>query len=142
MQNLKHLPPQITREQIVSLLGTFGDQCVLVRCDDAQGRLLALRGALTLGTKGWDTLAAATLEARKVYASHATFWELMRVCAERGVAWYDMGGIDPVRNRGVYDFKNGTGAAPLNYLGEWERASPTWLAPLAGRLVAWRSRGI
>lgn len=138
MQAHKQLSAQTSREEIASMLNHFSDRCLVVRCDDAKGNLLALRGALVSGEKAWDTLAAATPAGRKVYASHAAFWELMKQCAGRGVRWYDMGGVDPEKNRGVYDFKKGSGAQDLRYLGEWEHASPKILGALVSRAIAWR----
>ena len=140
MQANKQLKEQTSREEIVSMFSAFADQCVLVRCDDERGNLLALRGALVLGDKGRDTFAAATPAGRKVYASHAAFWELIKQCVARGVKWYDMGGVDPINNRGVYDFKKGTGAQDLHFLGEWEHAMPAFLGALASRAIAWRGR--
>lgn len=142
MQSHKKLEEQVSRPALISILKSLGEQCIVVRCDDAQGRLLALRGALLLGDKAWDTFAAATPEARKVYASHATFWELMKQCALRGAQWYDMGGVDPIGNKGVYDFKKGTGASELLYLGEWEWATSSVLRRAANYLIKRRAGGL
>lgn len=140
MQSYKQLAEQTSRDAIESLLLVFSEQCFLVRCDDAEGNMLAFRGALLMGNKGWDTFAAATPQGRKVYASHMAFWELMQQCAARGIASYDMGGADPVNNRGVYDFKKGTGAEDIRYLGEWEHSRPKILGAIAGRLIASKRR--
>lgn len=142
MQSHKQLPEQISRPALISILETFGRQCIVVRCDDTQGRLLALRGALLFGDKAWDIFAAATPEARKVYASHAAFWELMRQCASHGVRWYDMSGVDPVANKGVYDFKKGTGASELSFLGEWDWATSSLLRRAANHMIKRRSGGM
>jgi lipid II:glycine glycyltransferase (peptidoglycan interpeptide bridge formation enzyme) len=142
MQSHKRLHQQISRDALVSILDAFGDQCLVVRCDDASGRLLALRGTLLFGTKGWDIFAAATPDARNVYASHATFWELMTQCAALGVQWYDMSGVDPIQNKGVYDFKKGTGASELSYLGEWDWATSSALRRVADYLIKRRAGGM
>ncbi len=142
MELHKNLSQQISRPALVSMLETFGPRCVVVRCDDAQGRLLAFRGALIFAEKGWDIFAAASPEARKVYASHAAFWELMQQCAARGVRWYDMSGADPVGNKGVYDFKKGTGAREFSYLGEWDWASPFLFRRVANALIKRRAGAV
>jgi len=133
-----HLAHHNSLESITSLTTRFGHDCLVVRCDDAQGNIIALRGALVMGDRAWDTFAATTPEGRKTYASYKAFWELTRLCRERGVASYDMGGADPVNNRGVYDFKQGTGAAVVRFLGEWEYSQPRVLGVLAGRRIAAR----
>jgi lipid II:glycine glycyltransferase (peptidoglycan interpeptide bridge formation enzyme) len=140
MQDHKQLSSQTSYQEIESLMSTFGEHCILVRCDDENGELLAFRGALVQGRKAWDIFAAATPAGRKVYASHATFWELMKQCAERKVQWYDMSGVDPSKNPGVYNFKKGTGAYDLNYLGEWDYAKPSFIGFLANRIIARRGR--
>jgi lipid II:glycine glycyltransferase (peptidoglycan interpeptide bridge formation enzyme) len=85
--------------------------------------LLAVRAAGLFGDTAWDLLAAAGASARKVYASHATLWALFEHCSQQGLSHYDLGGVDPIGNKGVYDFKQGAGACLIKYLGEWEWAS-------------------
>jgi len=123
MERHKQLREQFSREQLASLRASFGDQLVIWRCDDAEGRLVALRGCVVIGDRAWDMLAAATPEGRKVYASFAACWALFEECRTRGVRVYDLRGVEPDRGTGVYDFKRGTGAALVEYLGEWEWAS-------------------
>jgi len=137
-KGIEHLAGQNTVESMHSLIELFGDDCLLVRCDDEDGNLLALRGALVMGNWAWDTFAASTPQGRKLYASYLAFWTLMECCRARGVLRYDMGGIDPIGNRGVYDFKQGTGAVPTRFLGEWEYSQPAMLGIIAGRRIAQR----
>lgn len=140
MEQNKNLPIQMHDLEITSILKTFGSNCILVRCDDESGNLLAFRGALLMGDKGWDFFAVATPEGRKVYASHAAFMELMNVCGARGVSRYDMSGIDPVNNKGVYDFKKGTGAEEIKYFGEWEVSNSKIFRVIASKLISRKIR--
>ena len=142
MQSHKNLETQISRPVLTSMLETFGRECVVVRCNTPQGRLLALRGALVFGNKAWDIFAAATPEARKVYASYAAFWELMGQCASRGITWYDMSGADPIGNKGVYDFKKGSGAGELLFMGEWDWANSSPLRYAANYMISRRGGGM
>jgi hypothetical protein len=135
-KGLDRLSDDVTREWIDSVLDAYGDDCIMVRCDDPEGNLLALRGALVLGDRAFDTFAAATPEGRKTYASYVAFWKLMELCAARGVTTYDMGGADAVNNRGVYDFKQGTGATSVTTTGEWEYARPRLLGNVVARRIA------
>lgn len=123
MEQHKGLAQQLTAVEVQAMLDLMGDRLLLYRCDDEHGTPVALRGCAMMGERAWDLFAAATPAARKIYASYATFWALMRGCAERNIRHYDMGGVDPVGNRGVYDFKKGCGAEPIEYLGEWEWCS-------------------
>jgi hypothetical protein len=47
-----------------------------------------------------------------------------------------MGGADAVNNRGVYDFKQGTGATSVTTTGEWEYARPRLLGNVVARRIA------
>lgn len=138
MQKHKKLARQISESDIRSILTAFAEQCLIIRCDDEWGDLLALRGALILNNKAWDIFAATNPAGRKVYASYAVFWEIVNQCANRGVDWYDMGGADPHNNKGVYDFKKGTGATDISYLGEWDIAFPSLLRPVANYMIGRR----
>lgn len=135
MQEFKSISEQFSQEALASILNCFGSQCLVVRCDDAEGRLLAFRGALLFGDRGWDIFAATTTAGRKVYASHAACWELINQCIGLGVTWYDLGGVDPEGGKGVYDFKKGTGADDLKYLGEWESANFPFLRKLSNFVI-------
>ncbi|MCS6293163.1 MAG: peptidoglycan bridge formation glycyltransferase FemA/FemB family protein [Nitrospira sp.] len=123
MEALKSLPVQHSEAELEAMLINLGERLVMFRCLDAEGKLLAVRAAGLLGDTAWDLLAAAGANARKVYASHATLWALLDHCSRGGLLHYDLSGVDPILNKGVYDFKQGTGARLVECLGEWEWAS-------------------
>lgn len=120
MQLLKNLKDQFNYYQIKLLIDIFSERLVIIKCCDDKGSIVSIRGALVMGDKAWDILAATSVVGRKIYASYYTFWALMDVCKSKGVKHYDMGGIDPVNNKGVYDFKKGTGATEVTYLGDFD----------------------
>lgn len=121
-----------------SVISVFGSQLLLIRIDDINGDPLAIRGALIFENLAWDFIALTTPAGRKTYASYTVFWHLAQKCSDAGVQQIDLSGIDPENNKGVYDFKNGTGATLIEYQGEWEISSPFWFRPLASRLVSRR----
>ena len=131
MEDYKGLVQQHSEQALRSMLRHLGASVTILRCLDDQGNLLAFRAAGIFGGRAWDLLAAATPTARKVYASHALLWALTEACREQGALTYDLGGADPVANKGVFDFKRGTGARLFEYTGEWEWAG----MPLLGRAV-------
>ncbi len=141
MEGLKSLPVQHSAAELAAMFQNLGDRIVVYRCLDADGRLLALRAAGLYGTTAWDLLAAAGEAARKVYASHATLWALLDHCQKLGMQHYDLSGVDPVGNKGVYDFKQGTGAHLVECLGEWEWASVPGMSVAVNWLVARKSAG-
>jgi lipid II:glycine glycyltransferase (peptidoglycan interpeptide bridge formation enzyme) len=56
--------------------------------------------------------------------------------AQNGATTYDLGGIDPIKNKGVYNFKRGTNAADVEYLGEWDLCKPALLRTTINLLIA------
>jgi hypothetical protein len=123
MEQLKGLSEQVTQQAIESMLRTMGESLLIYRCLDVNGRMISLRACAILDNQAWDLMAAAGNDARKVYASYATLWGMAEECHARGVKLFDLAGVDPQKNKGVWDFKRGTGAQPMEYLGEWECAT-------------------
>lgn len=133
MEGLKSLPVQHSEAELAAIFTQCREQVVVYRCLDAEGHLLAIRAAGVCGATAMDLLAVAGGEARKVYASHATLWALLDHCSRLGLREYDLSGVDPVGNKGVFDFKHGTGASLVECLGEWEWAS----LPVLRQAVNW-----
>jgi hypothetical protein len=125
-------------EELQSLIAAFGDDLLLYRSDNADGSPLAIRGALRFGDVVWDFIALTTPAGRKTSASYAVLWMLAEKSYQLGITKFDLSGIDPDKNPGVYSFKKGTGSFQVNFQGEWEIASPKWLLPIASRLVSQR----
>ena len=119
MQKYKGISEQFSQRELESMFEKFGNQIVILKCDDAERQLIALRGCIFLGRYAWDVFAATTPAARKLSASHALLWELLMYLREMGIKEYDLMGMDPVKNPGVTSFKKGTGGEPIEYLGEW-----------------------
>lgn len=125
-------------QELQSLIETFGNNLLLFRSDDVDGSPLAIRGALKFGDVLWDFIALTTPSGRKTSASYAVFWMLAETSFQLGIKEFDLSGIDPVNNRGVYDFKKGTGADQIDFQGEWEIASPKILRAIASKLISRR----
>ena len=123
MQNAKGLEEQLSREEIEQILVNLRHQLVLYRCDDEQGRVMSLLGCLVIGERACCVLSATSEAGRGLNTSYGVFWELFQHCQRIGVKSLDLAGIDPIRNHGVYRFKRATGAAPIEYLGEWDWAT-------------------
>lgn len=140
MQKAKGLDEQHSREEIEQLLDKVGDRLILYRCDDEHGELMSLAGALVFGREANLWLFATTEAGRNLSASYAVFWKLVQHCQKGGVTAYDLGGIDPVNNPGVYRFKKDTGATPVELLGEWDWATRPWLRWFGNWAIAQRRR--
>ena len=127
---------QMSASDIRSVQECFGSDLVLIRMDNEAGNVLSVRGALIQQTTAWDFIAVTTPEGRKTYSSHRTLVALSQECALRGCTTLELGGIDPEKNKGGFDFKNGTGAQITTYLGEWEAAHPSWIHPIISRIIS------
>lgn len=136
MENYKGMHAQYRQEELGSLLKHFSSSWLLLRADDDAGNPIALRACATQDGKAWDLLAASSQAGRQSYASYALLWNLLQICRERGVKTYDLGGADPEKAKGVHDFKKGTGARELEYLGEWDWAWPGILRGPCGALLS------
>jgi hypothetical protein len=124
-----------SQPHVERLIAGFGTRLIVAKCVSDQGVLRAIRGVIITGGCAFDILAAASMEGRKHYSSHITLWTLANELAARGVVRYDLGGIDPEQNRGVYDFKHGTGAVGITYGGEHDFAIPLCTRWAIGRLT-------
>lgn len=140
MQSLKDLEEQHSREEFEHLLKHLKQQIVIYRCDDEQGELVSLHGWLIFGNRATAVLSATTERGRELRASYAVIWALVQHCLLLHLQSCDLAGIDPVLNPGVYRFKKGMGAAPIEYLGEWDWASRPWLQWFGNWAISRRQR--
>jgi hypothetical protein len=60
-----------------------------------------------MGDSAIYLLGATSDSGLKAKGSYLLQWSVIRWLKENGVKWYDLGGIDPERNPGVYSFKRG-----------------------------------
>jgi len=123
-----------------SLRRLFADQILMTKCSDADGNTLAIRGVIKLDHKAFDIFAASTPAGRKEYASNLCLWKIIELCARDGVTYYDLSGVDPTNNPGVYSFKKGIGALDFEYQGEWVISRPRILGAFISRMIARRLR--
>jgi len=135
MEGFKGIAKQFSLEQIESIIKAFGENLVLYRCLDKDGKLIAFRGIGTHGNQCTDFFAAASIDARKVYATYKLFWAIVEYCVNNDILYYDLGGIDMVNNVGVYNFKKGTGAKHVEYMGEWEESTPSFFRYIINKVL-------
>jgi hypothetical protein len=65
-------------------------------------------------------LSATGKAGRDLQAYYLLQWEEILWSKRAGKAFYDLGGINPVANPGVYRFKAGMGGEEVTYLGVWD----------------------
>jgi hypothetical protein len=81
-------------------------------------------------------IGASTEEGLGVKAGYLMHWRTIELIRERGLPWYDLGGIDPEANPGVTSFKLRTNGADVTAAGPFD------LAPsgLRGHVAGWAER--
>jgi len=99
------------------------------------------RVILLYGNRAYDFLAGTTAHGRRNYSSYFLVYRLMQWCAENNIALFDFSGVDPRKVQGVYNFKKGTGAELVRFIGERERASPRLLRILCNLSIYLRGIG-
>ncbi len=141
MEMWKNLPVLFSYEKLEKIFKENGQNLVFFQAKDEAGNLLAFRAALLVGKCACDFIAATSHKGRELRASYLLFDELTKYLQQAGVKQYDLGGIDPSGNPGVYTFKKKTGAREVELLGEWEWASSEWLR-LFGNLAIYKREKI
>jgi lipid II:glycine glycyltransferase (peptidoglycan interpeptide bridge formation enzyme) len=101
------------------------------------GRIVAGHVASHLGDTAVYLLGAANEVGRETQAAYLLQWHAILEAAQRGMRAYDLGGIDPEGNPGVFHFKRGLGGAEVQAAGPYEARPPG----LAGRLPRAAERG-
>jgi hypothetical protein len=92
----------------------------LVSLVEVDGAPVAGHVASILGDTGVYLLGASSEVALQNKASYLLQWHTIQAAKTRGCRWYDLGGIDPEGNPGVYHFKQGLGGIDVTAPGPFE----------------------
>ena len=88
-----------------------------------------------------DLFAGADDAARHSYANYAMVWHIIERACQDGLGTYDLGGIDPIGNPGVFDFKRGLGGKIVIHPGVWLLSRAHRLLRVAVGLSRYRTQG-
>jgi hypothetical protein len=81
-------------------------------CED-RGVPVAALVASAMGDSAIYLLGATSDEGLKSQGAYLLQWTMIQWLKEKGIRWYDLGGIDPITNPGVYSFKKGFSGADV-----------------------------
>jgi lipid II:glycine glycyltransferase (peptidoglycan interpeptide bridge formation enzyme) len=84
-------------------------------CED-KGVPVAGLVASAMGDSAIYLLGATSDDGLKSKGAYLLQWTLIKWLKENGVRWYDLGGIDPERNPGVYHFKRGLSGTDVSQI--------------------------
>jgi lipid II:glycine glycyltransferase (peptidoglycan interpeptide bridge formation enzyme) len=100
-----------------------------------------------IGESGVYLLGATNDEGMKVKASYLLQWAMIQSLKQSGSRYYDLGGIDPEENPGVYHFKSGFSGADRSHIDCFAACESSSSAALvkAGQLLRsglrqWKAR--
>jgi lipid II:glycine glycyltransferase (peptidoglycan interpeptide bridge formation enzyme) len=102
------------------------------------------------GDSGLYLLGATTEEGLNLRGAYLLQWRAIEWLKQQGCRWYDLGGINPETNPGVFHFKSGISGQDVCQLGTFE-AGADWMNKLclkagaqakvvAGRLRSWKRK--
>jgi hypothetical protein len=69
-----------------------------------------------MGDSAIYLLGATSDEGLRSQGAYLLHWTMIQWLKEKGIRWYDLGGIDPIANPGVYSFKKGFSGADVYQL--------------------------
>lgn len=72
--------------------------------------------ASVMGDSAIYLLGATSDDGLRAKGSYLLQWTLIQWLKQQGVRWYDLGGIDPQKNPGVYSFKKGLSGADVEQM--------------------------
>lgn len=87
---------------------------------EKDGKVMAGLVGTTIGDTGIYLLGATSSEGMKAKGSYLLQWRMMQWLRECGCRWYDLGGVNAIKNPGVYQFKQGFGGTELAQLPRLE----------------------
>jgi hypothetical protein len=93
----------------------------IVTIADDMGIPIAGHVCSILGDTCVYLLGATNDAGRKSNAAYLLQWEVIKKAKALGCRWYDLGGIDPVKNPGVYRFKQRMGGMEITIPGPYEK---------------------
>lgn len=92
---------------------------IIIICEYGEKVLTATIGS-KIGDTGVYLLGATGDEGMKMKGAYISQWRIVEIMKESGCRWYDLGGIDPENNPGVYHFKSGISRREVCHIGQFE----------------------
>ena len=87
---------------------------------ELDGKVLTATIGSWIGNTGIYLLGATGDEGMKMKGAYLSQWRMLEMMKESGCFWYDLGGIDPDNNPGVYHFKSGISRREVCHIGQFE----------------------
>ena len=85
-----------------------------------EGEPVAVGVASGIGDTGIYLLGATGDNGLRLKGSYLVQWNLVQWLKASGCLWYDLGGINPDHNPGVFHFKSGLSGVDLRHMGQYQ----------------------
>jgi lipid II:glycine glycyltransferase (peptidoglycan interpeptide bridge formation enzyme) len=105
------------------------DERLVLQLYEQDGELVSGHITSMLGETCVYLLGATNPDGLRARAAYLLQWNTIILAKGRGLHWYDLGGIDPADNPGVYHFKKGLGGEDMTTPGPFEIPPRGWRAP-------------
>ncbi len=120
LEKYKKLSQQFTLESIKLIIKIFKKNLIIIKCEDENANIISIRGAIIYKDLALDIFAVSSYQGKKQYSNYTTLWKLFEVCSNSNISNYDLGGVDMMNNKSVYNFKKGIGSNDSHSLGEFD----------------------
>lgn len=118
MWQRKRFDPVVDIREFGSIQGRLCEnQKMIVFLCEYQGKPVAGLVCSAMGDSAIYLLGATNETGMKVKASYLLQWTLIERLKQNGTRYYDLGGIDPTANPGVYHFKSGLCGEDISHIG-------------------------
>jgi peptidoglycan biosynthesis/recognition FemAB-like protein len=102
------------------------EERLVVQLVKQDGDVVAGHVSSMLGDTCVYLLGATSTAGLRSKAAYLLQWNTIVLAKEKGLRWYDLGGVDPVANPGVYHFKRGLGGEDVTAPGPFEASPSPW----------------
>ncbi len=85
-----------------------------------EGESIACTIVTAIGSAGIYILGATGNKGLNMKGSYLLHWRLIDWLKDKGCKYYDLGGINPDKNPGVYNFKAGMNGMDVSHIGQYE----------------------
>ena len=126
MTKLKNMNIYFEKKNMKFLIDKCKDSLIYFQCTK-DNQLLSARLLGFINDNAFDLIAATNKDGRKYYASYFLFTKIFEDFKRKKIKTYDLSGVDPIKNKGVYNFKKGLGSKLINCIGEWDYSNLPYL---------------
>ncbi len=134
MIDRKHYIPGVDYDEYGKIQNRLSDeQKMKIFVCEAEGKAVAVSMCSCTGGTGIYLLGATGDDGMKLNGSNLLQWHMIQTLKENGCRFYDLGGIDPNTNPGVYRFKCGVvgkSGEDISHIGQYYYSSTTRAALL------------